>query len=336
MRRRIVFRADGNQKIGLGHLYRVISLIEMLKNNFEILILTKSTSDYEKILHEYNVCVIPSTIEEEINWIKDNFISNENLFLLDGYDFDSEYQKKLKKIAYKIIYIDDFGLKFEYADLVINHSPIEIGSQLIKRKNTLYALGTEYSILRPLFLESAKEKLEIQNNFKVLVCFGGADINDLTQRTVRLLLELESVEEINVILGESYIHFFNLNHPKVKVHKGLNELEIRNRLRENDRVIVPSSTILYEAVSSRKYILSGYYVDNQESIYKGFDGRKTIIGVGNYLELSDEKYLYYLRKLIVCEDSHMLKNQNKMIDGLSNFRILELIKKIVNESSITG
>ena len=35
MERRIIFRADGNSDIGLGHVIRSLALVEMLKDNFE-------------------------------------------------------------------------------------------------------------------------------------------------------------------------------------------------------------------------------------------------------------------------------------------------------------
>ena len=39
MKKKILFRADGNSEIGLGHLYRLFSLVEMLKDNFKFIFL---------------------------------------------------------------------------------------------------------------------------------------------------------------------------------------------------------------------------------------------------------------------------------------------------------
>ena len=326
MKSRVVFRADGNSKIGLGHLYRVLSIIEMLKDTFDILILTRETSEYKELFCNYSVVLVPLTIEEEIKWINFNFKNCEDIFLLDGYEFDSDYQKKIKTIAKKIIYIDDFEKSFEYADIVINHSPNFIKQGLFKKKNTYYAIGTEYSILRPIFLDQAKKVVEKPNNLKVFVCFGGSDFHNLTKRTINILLEIDAVDKINVVVGKSYVHSIDIQNPKVKIFNNLNEFEMSNAFKECDRIIVPASTILYEAVSHRKYILSGYYVDNQKSIYNGFNNKKTIIGVGDFLKLNDEDYFLFLEKLIKTNDIEMIENQKKMIDGRSKLRILELIK----------
>ena len=37
---RVVFKADGNKDIGLGHIYRCIALAQMLKSEFEVAFLS--------------------------------------------------------------------------------------------------------------------------------------------------------------------------------------------------------------------------------------------------------------------------------------------------------
>lgn len=41
---KIIFRADGNNRIGLGHLYRIYALIEMYRSKYPCIIVCKNTS----------------------------------------------------------------------------------------------------------------------------------------------------------------------------------------------------------------------------------------------------------------------------------------------------
>lgn len=329
MRKKIVFRADGNSEVGLGHLYRTVSLMEMLKDEYELLLLTRQNSDYQAIFKNFEVDIIPLLpIEEEIVYIANNFKSQDVIFVLDGYEFNDSYQKTIKGSCNKVVYIDDFGKKYKNANLVINHSPVKVGDNFFVEKNTSYALGTKYSILRPLFLKEAKKEVDEPTNKRVLVSFGGADFNNLTQRTLDILEKIEGIERVNVILGSSYPFELQYNSEKVKIYRGLSEAEMLACFQENDRIIVPSSTVLYEAVSCKKYILTGFYIDNQKLIYDGFTAAKSVISVDDFMRISDEEYEKELRRLINYQDKELLENQHKMIDGKSKNRIIELIKKI--------
>ena len=51
----ILFRADGNSEIGLGHLYRLFSLIEMLKEHFKFTFVSSENSTVNIIPNSYQV-----------------------------------------------------------------------------------------------------------------------------------------------------------------------------------------------------------------------------------------------------------------------------------------
>ncbi len=326
---KIILRADGNSKTGLGHLYRIVSVMEMLKNDFSITLVTRRSSNVSMISKEYSLKLIPELdLDKEVVWLKEQFDSENSIFILDGYDFNSNYQKEIARISKKLIYIDDFAKDYKEADIIINHSPSVKASDYKSKKKGQLALGTNFSLLRPLFLKKAKEEIKLVSNKKVLVCFGGADFEDLTNRTVKLLLKIKDVEEINVILGSSFANSFDLKNEKINTYKSLSEKEMLEKMEENDRIIVPSSTILYEAICCKKYILSGYYIDNQTSIYNGFKNSETMIGVGNFLNITDNSYLEQLKRLLDLEGKEMLINQKNRIDGKSDKRIINLIKEI--------
>jgi UDP-2,4-diacetamido-2,4,6-trideoxy-beta-L-altropyranose hydrolase len=113
-------RTDGGSDIGLGHVVRCMSLAHMLKNDFSIhffsLEIPKSFRN-EITQNEWKVTVI----EKETDFL--NELTGEEIVVLDGYQFDSDYQKEIKSRGSKLVCIDDFHDQHFYADLVINHAP---------------------------------------------------------------------------------------------------------------------------------------------------------------------------------------------------------------------
>ena len=304
MTQKIIFRADGNAKTGLGHLYRLFSLVEMVKDSIEFVFLTKETSTHSVFPIEYNIRNIPVEIDiiEEPEWIASIFSSTENTIILDGYHFTSLYQKKIKQLGFKLIYIDDLMKEHMYADVVVNHSAFVQKTDYKAESYTKFALGTEYAILRPSFLEAIKKKKIIEKIDSVFVCFGGADFGDLSLKATKAMLNLCQIKEINVVLGGAYNHssIYDLanKNDKIKIYKNLKEKELVQVMQQCNFAIVPASTILYEICTVKMPVLAGFYVENQKNIYQACLEKEVIYEGGNFenysVEIFEQKTLEIL------------------------------------------
>ena len=206
--RKVAIRVDGNSSIGLGHIYRGIALAEMLKDEFIIQFVTKPDSTLSPIIDAgFDYLFLPENISfpDESLWFGDN-ISKDSIIILDGYGFKSEYQKTVKQQGYKLVYIDDLVQYHMYADLVINHSPGIKPEDYSAEPYTKFALGLNYAMLRPAFLEAAKQKRVIDKIDTAFVCFGGSDIHDFTLKVTEVLLQTDQIKKINVVIGAAYRH----------------------------------------------------------------------------------------------------------------------------------
>ena len=172
-------RADGCSEIGLGHVVRCISLSHMLKNDFTIHFFALEIPNSIKIKITQNAWNV-TVIEEESDFLKR--LTEDEIVVLDGYQFDSDYQKEIKNRGSKLVCIDDFQDQYFYADLVINHAPGVIKENYDGEPYTKYLLGPNYALLRPEFLESkSPDKQDFSKGVKKLfVCFGGSDVKNLT------------------------------------------------------------------------------------------------------------------------------------------------------------
>jgi len=332
MQKEILFRADGNSEIGLGHLYRLFSLIEMLKEHFKFTFLSSETSTVNIIPNSYQLKIIPSqiTIKEEPDWISKEFDKNNTLLIADGYQFDSSYQRKIKEKGFKFVYIDDLASEHMFADLIINHSP-NITSQIYSAEPyTKFALGTKYALLRPAFLDLIAKEKTIQKIDKAFVCFGGADPYDLTLKATKALLKTSQVKKIDIVLGGAYSHkeIYTLTQKNIKIYQNISEEELMKTMVTSNFAIAPASTILYELCCVKIPVLSGYYVNNQKKIYNGFANKKAIFEMGNMKDFSINSFEEQIQLFFKIDFKELINRQKKIFDQNIKNRFYKLISSL--------
>jgi UDP-2,4-diacetamido-2,4,6-trideoxy-beta-L-altropyranose hydrolase len=319
MKKKIVFRADGNHNIGLGHLVRCLALAHMLKNDFYIsFVCTEAPENFIKELLDLKIEFVK--IKDEQDFFR--LLKQNDVVVLDGYHFDTDYQKKVKKNGCKLICIDDLHDKEFYADLVINHAPgVQQGDYRVQ-PYTRFALGVDYVLLRPAFLKVAHKKRTITKIETVFVCFGGADCNNITKKIVEKLLLLKTNKKIIIVTGSAYVFYEELkqivhHHSNVELYNNTGEVKMLQLMERADLAIVPSSGILFEALSAGCLVISSYYVDNQKSIFEGLKKLNAIIPIADFDKFS------------VALLDHLFEFKiNKVIDGKSGLRLLKLIEEL--------
>ncbi len=321
--RKIAIRADGGSDIGLGHLIRCFALAEMLKNDFKI---------------EFYCIRIPEDILSDIiasnyqvHLIKQNsamksLIDVSTLIILDGYHFSSEYQLELKVAGYKLVCIDDLFDKEFYADLIINHAPMMVKSKYLYQNYTDFAIGVDYALLRPAFLNAALKNRIVNKLDAVLICFGGSDNKNFSLHVLNACILNNNFKQIFVVTGAAYQHMDILNELverdiRIKHYHALNETEMLSIMNDSDIAIVPSSGILYEVLAAGCLVAAGYYVENQKGIYDGFKQMSA------FVDLNDFKDLSLLHSINI---DHFKNTKRNVIDGRSSIRLNQKLKELVN------
>jgi len=332
--KKIIFRADGNSTTGLGHLYRLFALVEMYKDDYEFVFVTKESSTLKVVPENYNTQLIPDeiSVENEPKWLSEKYNSLEYIIIADGYQFTSRYQKVLKQKGFFLMYIDDLTTEYMYADVVINHSPNCSEKDFVSEKYTQYALGTAYAMLRPKFIEAATTNRISTIITNAFVCFGGADQYDLSLKAVKALLLNKTIKKIHVVLGGAYRHqgIYDLDEKvsNLYLHKNLDEASLCNLMKSCQIAIVPSSTILYEICSIKMPVLSGYYVDNQKNIYASLIQKKVVFEGGDFRNYTVFDFQNKINNILKnTEINTYLTNQQQLFDGKNKQRFLGLLNK---------
>lgn len=327
--KKIVIRVDGNSNMGLGHIYRGLALAEMLKDQFDVFfILGQMTTATPIKASGFNYILVPEDVEllVEPKWMSD-FLTTNTIIILDGYQFKENYQVKLKESEFKLIYIDDLELGTQRADFIVNHNPGVKESDYKKAEYTKFALGFNYAMLRPSFLEIAKHKRVIQKSDTAFVCFGGSDTYDFTLQSVKVLLKINQFKKINVVIGEAYCNseIFKLAqaNPKIKINKNLSETKLIEVMLDSNFAIAPASTILLEIMAVGMPVLSGYYVDNQKKFYQYLKDNNLILGIDDFKEVTIEKLSNSIINLL-----NKPYQDKSIIDGFQKKRFIEMINML--------
>ena len=283
--------------MGLGHVVRSLALAAMFPDHERIFIIREPLTALKAQINSIceSIVVLPSTTDDvaEAHLLADEHLRDSDLLVTDGYHFNTDYQKVARAACRALIAIDDIHAFPFVADAVINHAPCirHVYDQLLLNGN-LYS-GLDYALLRNQFIEAAIGPilpLE-QRPEAIFICFGGADSYGLTYRAVQSLLASFENYKLNVVLGaaaqSSSLVELSKKESRVRLYHSLSAERMVNLMQESQVAIVPASSILYEVCAVRMPVVSGYYVDNQSLIYRGFLQLGCIEGVGNFLKLKD-------------------------------------------------
>lgn len=300
-KRKIFFRADGNARVGLGHVMRCIALAEMLKDDFDchFIIRNPPLNLKQQILSVFQSLIqLPDTENDEkeaLNLAQSCLTGNE-IVVLDGYHFRTEYQKIIKQKGNKLVCIDDIHNYHFVADVIINHIGGISAKQYSKEAYTNLFLGPEYSLIRKEFFQNKKKnKWAEKNSFNCLLCMGGGDPNNCTHSILNYLIKIDNIGRIDVVTGASYMYLNELNNflkgadrKEVLVHNNIKSLKIIKLLKNADFGIFPASTIALEAQALSLPMMLGYYVENQIEAYRFWVEGNYAVGLGdlNYINLN--------------------------------------------------
>lgn len=342
MKPQVFIRTDGNEMIGLGHVYRCLALSQMLTDDFECCLVVKDNPVIVAViqLHDIPLRLIRADIpeNEEIQLLQEMIQQKSDILVLDGYQFEAPYQLACKKAGIKIVVIDDLCRDQFFADLLINHGGEMLRSRYEEKTQAKLLLGFDYLMLRQEFFSRQLTKSIDSGVGVAFICFGGADPFRVTTKAIRAAFRSGFIKRVTVVAGAAYQDWNSLNElkddlkEKLEVYKGVNAEQMVKLIAGAQLAICPASSISLEVCSVGAGLLTGTVIDNQNAIHLQLLGKGCAVSVGDFCEIKKEQLASCIRDIFERNlIESMKKKQLEVVDGLSGHRLINEFQ-ILSES----
>lgn len=334
----IVFRADGNSRIGLGHVMRCLALCQMLRTDFRC---SFAIVDPSATLKQTITDICDDVIELESADDPSFFeaVNKNSIVILDGYEFDITLRKVLKEIAYKVVLIDDLAIDYACTDMVINHCLDPERGRYQTDPPKILLQGFEYSILRQDFLQKAADRSKKIEQNAVFICMGGSDSFNITAKALLACLASGHISDVFIVTGSAYSHETELyriveenqTETNIQLYKNISAGKIVELLSRSRIAISSASSIAMEVCCCKVGLIIGITASNQKLLAENLINRNCCISVGEWQDTSTEDIISAIRRM---ENDYFLSdiisNQQAFFDGLSSARIIKKIKELID------
>jgi len=328
---KVILRADGDTKMGFGHLYRLLAIGSYISADFRCILVTKSIDAHLADLYSKNniaVSAIPFCNISDADELR-NFIQPGDIVILDGYHFGLKYQTGVKEMKAKLICIDDVQQADYCADVIINHAgriaPASI--QVTGAASEIFT-GSEYALLRKEFLEKARQPASpFRNN--LFICLGGADTENKLPEVINDVLALpHKFYAIHVAAGAAYpsVKWFQREggqNENLKIYRTIETVKLLEIMAQCSFAICTPSTVAYEYCCCKGILFLLQAAENQRHIcnYLVKEGMALEYEKLNTILTSDNKIAGELYPAIT-------RKQQQHFDGRSGERVLRIVKKL--------
>ena len=202
-RKRIVFRVIGTETVGMGHIYRALSLAHEITDH-EIIFVTDTDNpaavdELSKYEYELKVCR-PGEVVHDISALQPDLVINDVL------NTAPEDVIPFHRQGAKVVNFEDLGEGARIANLTFNELYDE---PQYAESNTLW--GHEYFFVRDEFSDAKPREFQKEIS-GILLAFGGIDQHDLTRKVLFSVIDLCIPRKIPiyVVTGPGYARFERL------------------------------------------------------------------------------------------------------------------------------
>lgn len=320
---KIIFRCDSSYQIGTGHVHRSMNLAYAIKEispSVEIKFHSKELPGHTNHL------------------LKDFVLTQDDteicdLLVIDHYDLDETYEKKVSQYTKKIAVIDDLFNRKHYCDFLIDHNfyknHLSLYDGKLIKPNTTTILGPSYCLIKSKFNELRKNAIPRSEFKNILIFFGGTDSTGESLKLISAIKNSNVDYNFDLVIGKNTPTLNqikeNIKNQKINLH--IDTPDMPELMLKNDLFIGASGVATWERSSLG---LTGKIVttaDNQIHIAK------------NMHDINAHDYLGDAKNITIKDWEHILKNLNaekeklkdmskksfEIVDGLGASRVAKIL-----------
>ncbi|MCX6681140.1 MAG: UDP-2,4-diacetamido-2,4,6-trideoxy-beta-L-altropyranose hydrolase [Methanothrix sp.] len=337
----LLIRADASQEMGTGHVMRCLALAQAWKDvgGNPIFAMSAKTESIESRLKSEGFEVIsldadPGSVADAYQTADISARKNACFVIVDGYHFGSLYQKLMKSLGVRFLFIDDNGhADHYYADIVLNQNIHADKKLYYHRENyTKLLLGTKYVLLRREFRDFRNWIRDVPNAVRnILVTFGGSDPTNATCKTIQALEQLNITDvQIRIVAGGSNYRYSQLQSFAESRHWIRIDRNVTNMpelMTWADIAVSAAGSTVWELAFMGLPSLIMIVADNQYKAASELD-RTGCFKLVQEHNLSEELNKLLLSKSLRSSYAHRCKD---LVDGDGCMRVLSAIFKEVED-----
>lgn len=316
----MLVQVTANKKIGLGHVYNLLTILPHFKK-YEILIVMnkKNSLGSNKFKNKsYKVKIFEK--QSQLFSIIKNF--SPNIIINDILNTKVSFIHKLQKMNCFVVNFEDLGTGSNYANLVFN--PI-----YYQKSTPTKFFGEKYACVREEF-----RKKRIKSPKKsIVITFGGVDPRKLTLRLLKILQKHSPKYKIFVIIGNEFSHkkqvlvmIKNLKQNGLNIKEVIRSDKISQFIDGSMFAITANGRTVFE-VAARYVPIITISVNQREESHVFPKKQKIGYHLGLHSKISDQKILKSIKKM---ENIHNRKKFEKTLKKIDLGDSVYNVEKIIN------
>lgn len=339
----LVVRSDASSAIGTGHVMRCVALAQAWQDaGGRVVFATYDLSPaIEQLLRSEQVEIVrfnspPGGAQDAAQLEELSRAHHADWAVVDGYQFNAEYQRKVKDAGLKLLFVDDNDHATHYfADLVLNQNAHACQDFYPSRTpQTRLCLGPRFALLRREFQAWREWKREmVPLARKVLVTMGGSDPENVTAIVVRALQEasIESLEA-KVVVGAGNPHIDSLervtNQSETNVSLLKNVTNMPELMAWADVAVSGAGSTCWEMCLLGLPAILIDLAKNQRAVAKELDRKGVAIHLGSVGDVGPEKIASKLRWLLSSVETRtaMSVRARELVDGKGAERVVSAMR----------
>lgn len=339
----ILIRADGNARIGAGHLMRCLTIADALncRDSVRFLCADEESAElarqrgYEAVTlgTDYRDMLSELTILEAVWADKDRGTQTvPQTILVDSYCVSADYLQALRAFG-RVFLLEDIPGRSWPVDGVINYNAFaeeETYNAIYGQQgNVRRYIGASYVPLRPAF---ADRKYQVREQVReLLLTTGGGDRENIAGKILERLGNTSYV--IHVVSGPynphgAWLARYAQEHPRVVLHRQVTEMA--ELMLQCDLAVTAGGTTIYELCALGVPFVCFSYAENQEALVD-YAGRQEIgLDAGKY-HYDPVRTLENIGRLVeraaadAQQRREMSRRAARLVDGRGTVRLAEAL-----------
>jgi spore coat polysaccharide biosynthesis predicted glycosyltransferase SpsG/CMP-N-acetylneuraminic acid synthetase len=331
-RKRIVFRIIGNEQVGMGHIYRALTLAHEITDHEVYFVCDEQSRKAVSRLAGEDYWL---GIYKEKNILNQILDLKPDMVINDILDTKKNYISTLRKHEIRVINFEDLGAGASHTNLTINEL---YDTPTNSSENILW--GQKYFFLREEFNEARPNRFKKKVD-TILVTFGATDPSDYTRKVLRAISSYCAEKKIKIFLvtGGGYPHIKelereikNISTPQIEY---IHVTGVMSHIMEQAQVAIGANgRTAYELAHMNipSIILSHH---ERESTHSFTSRSRGFVSLGIYKGKKTDKQILKALKIFV-EDNTFRKNYFDRVKPFkfhkNKVKVLKLIAGILDNN----